>query len=199
MQPSVTDLGDFLSNSMGCQACVAKTVRTWITDDSCAAALKSPLLHKVCLGKAFLKNKKVPYSKSAFIWDKDMVLDYYKKLATPLFIMELLQKAVILTLLATEKQPSEIRQFTLDSIVQTQNSIVFTLPFPTKTSPDKFLDDRFVTIEHFKSHDPLDKLVCPYCTLVNYIKESKKIQKKDVKQVFVITTTGTPVALANLT
>ena len=124
-----------------------------------------------------------------------MVIDYYtnEHPDKDQSLMFLLEKTVILILLATAMRPSELRGMSLNCYTKTKDSFVFTILHHTKTSRHNVPADRCITIKRFFK---LSRQTCPYFTLEKYLRATRTMRKTEY--VFVTTTTGTPAALGTI-
>ena len=127
-----------------------------------------------------------------YVWDPEMVLDYYSKSPYDLALspIQLAQKTLMLVLLCTGKRPSEIMKMTLDSYEKLDHKFVFILKYHTKTSRHGVKADRTITIKHFRHKSKF----WPYITLDDYIASTACYRKTNF--LFVTTTTGTQASRA---
>ena len=124
-----------------------------------------------------------------------MILDYYLSIPDDhvMTLMELSQKALVLTLLATGKRPSEVRKMSLDSYIKTNLMYKFVLTSHTKTSSANHPEDRLVIVRRLKK---LPEKVCPYKAIQDYITSSYHTRRSPT--LFVTTMNGTPISPGTL-
>ena len=104
LQPTVSDLAEYFSQEVRRDVSSLKTVLQCIIHDECIQFLSLKSIQKFC-NKHFYR---APYGQcliSSYVWDKDMVLDYYKELEKLLTLMKLSQKCAILQVTGYQQEP----------------------------------------------------------------------------------------------
>ena len=179
---------------------MSKVVLRWILHGDHTGLLENKEINAFCDKRRYKPTGAYnPRITTEYIWDKDMVIDYYKKIKpSKLNLMALTEKCVILTLLATGARPSELRRLSLSALTVTGCRLNFIVP-KTKTSRWNKVEDVKFSVELLRSGvklKPAIRRVCPYCCIQQYIKATQPFRQSS--KLFVTTTTGTPAARATI-
>ena len=169
---------------------------TWILPHPHGKMLYTNEINQLCNKRTYVKPGSLNNARlQEFVWDPDMILDYYLNIPDNhvMNLMELSQKAAVLTLLATGKRPSEVRKMSLDSYVKTNLMYKFVLTSHTKTSRVRHPEDRLIIVRRFKK---LPEKVCLYKAIQDYITASYHTHRSPV--LFVTTTQGNPISPGTL-
>ena len=196
LHPSRNDILEHFAEESKRDASKSKSTLKWILPEKYHYMLDHVEVRKFCSKNNFRPHLGKPRLTRSYIWDKDMVIDYYRKKKKQLSFMELSEKAAILFLLATAKRPSEVRALSLNNMRKTPNKFIFTITCRTKTSRWNNMEDLTVELERLRRYIKGYKQVCPYLTLEKYIEYSDCVRKSP--SLFVTTTTGTPVSSCTL-
>ena len=120
-----------------------------------------------------LENPRVPHIKENTVWDKEMVLDLFRKLPknSALNINVLSKKTAVLILLCTARRLVDLVNLNLSRCVWTPYKYTFILSRPAKTYSQDNFDNQKVEISHFR-----EKIVCPYDALSHYIAKTSRLR-----------------------
>ena len=189
LAPSEQDIIEHLAEETYIDAGVSRTTLNWILPRSYHDFLHSNIVNKMCNKQNYKDiQPECEQRLQEFVWDPEMVLDYYRNSPYDLALspIELSQKTLLI-LLCTGKRPGD-----LDSYQKFANKFVFILKQHTKTSRHAVKEDRTIKIKRFRQRSK----VCPYLTLEDYIESTKTYRKSNY--LFMTTTTGTPTSRATL-
>ena len=174
---SLTELTEHFAEESTRDAIVSKVVLRWILHGDHTYLLDNKEITAFC-DKRWYKPSGAPNPQitTEYVWDKDMVIDYYKKIKpNKLSLMALTEKCVILTLLTTGCHPSELRRLSLSALTVTGSGLNFIVP-KTKTSRWNKVEDVTFCVELLKSgvkQKPAVRRVCPYHCIQQYIKATQ--------------------------
>ena len=118
LYPTEQDILEHLAEETYIDAGVSRTTLTWILPHSYNDFLHSNIVNKMCCKQNYkeIQQDREPRLQE-FVWDPEMVLDYYRKSPYDLALspLQLAQKTLILILLCTGKHPGNIMKMSLDS------------------------------------------------------------------------------------
>ena len=119
------------------------------------------------------KNPVLPALKSDYIWDPEMVLDYFRALPDnkDMSIALLAKKTVTLLMLATARRQVDIAALSLLHMRQLKDKMLLNIPRACKTYKRAFFMNQMITLERFE-----DKKVCPMRALKRYISKTRKLR-----------------------
>ena len=172
LRPSVPVICEFSHSVKGSCFKKVRTAISWIIDSKYKENFCDQDVAALIHGEE-RSNPVLPALKTDYVWDPEMVLDYFRSLPQNkhLSIPLLGKKTVTLIMLATARRQVDIAALSLLHMRQLSDKILLNIPHACKTYKCAFFMNQMITLEKFD-----DSKVCAVRALKKYLSKTRKLR-----------------------